>query len=137
MKMRHYCCHASRVTVSVTPPYPAEAKCDGAPKGQRVHSPGQGERSETTPWVGKPPAWRPIRGKSNTLWRSPLPSIGLLPSLGLLPFTGRNSTSPLPQGVAPKVACRWAMHFIPFREYSLRSNPTSSIIQIMPLCSFV
>ena len=66
-KMRHFSCHASRVTVNVTPPYPAEAKCDGAPKGQRVHSPGQGERSETTPWVGKPPAWRPIRGKSNTL----------------------------------------------------------------------
>ena len=55
-------CHGKR---NSSPP--AEAKYDGAPKGQRVHRPGQGERSETTPWVGKPHAWRPIRGKSNTL----------------------------------------------------------------------
>ena len=33
-------------------------------KAQRVHSPGQGERSEATPWVGFTRMVRPIRGKS-------------------------------------------------------------------------
>ena len=52
---------------------------------------------------------RPIRGKSKKKNRLPLRTFALY-----------RAQFPLinPQGAAPKVACHWAMDFIPFREVS-------------------
>ena len=41
-------------------------------------------------------------------------------------LSGRNPPSSRTQGAAPKVACRWAMNFIPFREYT-RDNEKAHV----------
>ena len=81
-------------------------------KAQGVHSPGQGERSEATPWVGIHPHGAPYEGKSkNTL---------LVISDSYLQYrtfalTGRNTPHHPPKAPLPLVACRWAMDSLPLR----------------------